>query len=70
MITFRKDTSFPFLKIAREGGVPYGKVLQAAERLKLAQRGEVDALAERLPLIALIVKAMDAEDARRRAVAP
>lgn len=31
MITFRKDTSFPFLKIARDEGVPYEKVLRVAE---------------------------------------
>ena len=69
MIMFRKDTSFPFLKIAREAGVPYGKVLRLTEQLKLAQVEEVKALADRSPLIAIVVKAMDAEDARRKAVA-
>jgi predicted regulator of amino acid metabolism with ACT domain len=33
MITFRKDTSFPFLKIARESGVSYRKVLRIAEAM-------------------------------------
>lgn len=28
MIKFRANTSFPFLKFARESGVPYGEVLR------------------------------------------
>jgi hypothetical protein len=66
MISFRKDTSFPYLKIARENGVPYAKVLRLAQRLKVSQLSEIDYLTDRW-LIALIVRAMDAEQDRRKA---
>lgn len=31
--TFRPDTSFPYLKIARELGVPYGEVIRTVENI-------------------------------------
>lgn len=31
MVQFRKDTSFPFLKIAREYNIPYSQVLEWAD---------------------------------------
>lgn len=68
MIIFRKDTTFPFLKIAREGGVPYGRVVRLAEEIRLWPISETKALADRNPLVAKIVKAMDAEAARRAEV--
>lgn len=33
-MTFRKDTSFPFLKIAIENGIDYGRVLFIAEHVE------------------------------------
>lgn len=32
--TFRPDTSFPYLKIAREYGVPYGEVIRMVENIE------------------------------------
>lgn len=34
MTTFRSDTSFPYLKIAREHGVPYGEVIRMVENIE------------------------------------
>jgi hypothetical protein len=34
MTVFRPDTSFPYLKIAREQGVDYGKVIRFVENIE------------------------------------
>lgn len=36
MTTFRPDTSFPYLKIAREYGVPYGEVIRWVDAVEVS----------------------------------
>jgi len=63
-LTFRKDTSFPYLRIAREAGVPYSKVLRIADAYENGDDvGDLDD-----PLLAIVVKAVNSEWARRRDV--
>lgn len=64
MITFRPDTSFPFLKIARENGVPYDKVLAIADEIETHGLGQWGG-----PLAILVDKAITAERERRAKVA-
>jgi hypothetical protein len=60
---FRPDTSFPFLKIAREAGVPYAKVLHIAD--VIGSGAIPSGPTARDPLVLLIVKAVAAESERR-----
>ena len=63
MIKFRDETSFPFLKLAREAGVPYAKVLHIAE---VIENGETPTgSTARDPLVKLIVSAVTVERWRR-----
>lgn len=66
MVSFRKDTSFPFLKISRESGVPYGKVLHIAEVLGSGATPSGPTASD--PLVVLISEAVAAERTRRAAV--
>jgi hypothetical protein len=63
MISFRKDTSFPYLKIARENGVPYAKVLHIAGVIEGGAIPSGPTASD--PLVKLIVAAAKAEQARR-----
>ena len=67
-MTFRKDTSFPFLAVARRCGVPYEKVLRIADTMKFLPVSHVGYWAANDPLIAAVVSAMDAEHERRKTV--
>lgn len=66
MVQFRADTSFPFLKIAREHGVSYGDVLRFSERVEAEAVGVVYAIARSMPRwqIATLV-AISNEEIRR-----
>jgi hypothetical protein len=65
MTTFRPDTSFPFLKIAREHGVPYERVLKIADQLDGLQpwRGR-----RATPLSIAVADAIGDENRRRATV--
>jgi hypothetical protein len=63
-ITFRPDTSFPYLKIAREGGVPYAKVLHIVEVLETGATPSASPAPN--PLVLVIQKAFEGERARRQ----
>lgn len=74
-MTFRPDTSFPYLAIARRFGVPYGKVLAVADRL--ASLGTADSRlwiwvagehGEESDLYNAVHHAWHAESARRAAI--
>lgn len=73
-ITFRPDTSFPYLKIAREYGVDYGDVVRCAESWSRKTKMHPQELASfhRLHdvdgLMDAIITAVDAEYDRRRDV--
>ena len=69
MVTFRPDTSFPFLALARRAGVDYGHLLRISEQIKVMQITEANAWADRVPLIASLVRIMDIEHKRRATVA-
>lgn len=58
-------TSFPYLKIARERGVPYGDVIRAAELIGLELPGPFSWSLD-LITIAQITKAVATEQERRR----
>lgn len=58
---FRDDTSFPFLKIASDHNVPYGKVLRAVDVLEQGRCPDPDVMF----LAPTILDAMDAELLRR-----
>lgn len=64
MTAFRPDTTFPFLKIAREAGVSYRYVLFIAEMI---ESGELWLTTH--PLFALVDDAVLAERRRRATVA-
>jgi hypothetical protein len=64
MIKFRDDTSFPFLKVATEAGVPYAKVMRMVEAIDSHRTyllAEQDAV-----LFRLVAGAHKAEQERRR----
>lgn len=63
MTTFRPDTSFPFLKIARERDCDYRQVLVVAEMI---ERGDLWWLAT--PTVAAIAAAVGAEAQRRATI--
>jgi hypothetical protein len=65
MIVFRNDSSFPFLKIAREAGVPYAKVLRIADQLDGKDVSEPVVPDE---LVVKVSRAMAAERERRAKV--
>ncbi|WP_439398779.1 hypothetical protein ACRQ5Q_15340 [Bradyrhizobium sp. PMVTL-01] len=68
MIAFRKDTTFPYLALARRAGVPYATVLQRSDQLRRTQQTEIELIrgaSTRTPLLTAIVAVMDAEDVRR-----
>lgn len=62
MIAFREDTSFPFLKIAREHGVDYGEVLRFVEDFHIA----IDKLHGFKQWHREVIAALDREEHRRR----
>lgn len=68
MQMFRPETSFPFLKIAREAGVPYAKVLRMVDAIE-SQRTFLHDRADDV-LFRAVVAAMDAERDRRAKAAP
>jgi hypothetical protein len=63
MISFRPDTSFPYLKIAREAGVPYAKVLHIVEVLETGATPSANPPPD--PLVLMVQKAFQAEQNRR-----
>lgn len=63
MIHFRPDTTFPFLAIARQWGVPYGKVLEIAERVECFGRPVTGDI-----LTARVAEAVFRERSRRKLV--
>ena len=64
MTTFRKDTSFPYLALARQHGVLYGTVLRVAEQIE-----NNEAVAPHLSELAhLVSAAVMCEHHRRRSV--
>lgn len=76
---FREDTSFPFLKIARELDVPYERVLETERAIHISLfvtgngRGVDTALGLDSPLGELtrrVFRSMQTEAARRLSVAP
>jgi hypothetical protein len=66
---FRPDTSFPYLALARRAGVDYGQLLRRADEIRLMQITEINALCDRIPLVASLVYVMDAEKRRRATIA-
>jgi hypothetical protein len=68
MTTFRPDTTFPFLAIARDRRLPYGQVIRAAEAidaLEIVVMDTVPALNQRD--LNVIYDAVVAEKKRRSA---
>lgn len=61
-----EETSYPFLKIATERGVPYAKVLGVADKLEAGILVEDD----EIHLIRPVIDAIAAEHERRSKVMP